>query len=156
MPDNWKEKIIMAVWVDEGPKPKPYEGCLVIMNIGQDNISDVPVGEKEKVVEALADAHAGGCAVLYVFDSDVGPMPQPEEFDFVAEMDVVRMGFDILNMRTIQFSPDAEKQRAEMAALKERIKERLNETSLRFYGPVRFCGYCMVGEKKVFLSSTVC
>jgi len=146
----------MAVWVDEGPKPKPYDGCLIIMNIGQDNISDVPAGEKEKVVEALADAHAGGCAVLYVFDSDVGPMPPPEEFDFVVGMDEVRMGFDVLNMRMIQFSPGPDKQQAEMAALKDRLKERLNETTLRFDGPVRFCGYCMVGEKKVFLPSTAC
>ena len=146
----------MAVWVDEGPKPAPFNGCLVIMNIGQDNIHKVPVGEKEKVVDALADAHAGGCAVLYVFDSDIGPMPPPEEFDSVEGMDGVRMGFDVLNMRTIQFSSDPDKQSAEMEALKERLKDRLKDTTLRFDGPVRFCGYCMVGEKKVFLPLTTC
>ena len=103
----------MAVWVDERPK-QSYEGCLVVMNIGQENINDVPSNEKDKVVEAIAKAHAGGCIVLYVFDSDIGPMPPPEEFDFIPEMDATRMGFDVLSMRTIQFSSDAEKQRAEM------------------------------------------
>ena len=143
----------MAVWVDERPK-QSYEGCLVVMNIGQENINDVPSNEKDKVVEAIAKAHAGGCIVLYVFDSDIGPMPPPEEFDCIPEMDATRMGFDVLSMRTIQFSSDAEKQRAEMAAVSERLKNRLKETFLRFDGPVRFCGYCLVGDKKNFMPPT--
>jgi hypothetical protein len=142
----------MAVWVD-GPKQK-YDGCLVVMNIGQENIRNIPDGEKEEVVQAIAGAHAGGCSVVYVFDADIGPMGPPEEFDVIAGMDGVRMGFDVLGMRTIEFSSNPDERHTQMEDVGKRVQECLKDTEMAFNGPVQFCGRCLIGGQKAFVPLT--
>jgi len=140
-----------TTWI-EG-RQEAYNGCLVVMNIGNENIDKVPEEEKQKVVEAIADAHASGNSVIFMFDSDIGPQNPPEEFDIMEDRDGKRMAFIVLGMRTIKFSEDENERQQEMKTAAEKIRAEVKDSELKFIpsGEVRFCGYCFIGDKRIFL-----
>jgi len=102
-------------------KEDKFEGCLLVLNIGQENIRDHSKEYTETLKSVAADAHADGFMTLYAFDSDTGPMRIPEIFDNVEGMDFVRMMFDVCGRQDSNFSLNPEARMGEFRAMAERI-----------------------------------
>lgn len=141
----------MTIWADESKHQEALNGCLVVMNIGEENIATIPDKDRQEIIENIAHAHAGARAVIYLFDSDIGPMGPPNEFDSIADMDGIRMAFNVLGQRILSFSGNEVEIQVEMKRAGEALKKDVQETYLRFIGKVDFCGYCLINGKKTFL-----
>ena len=95
----------MAVWADkkEGAKYGPFDGCLMVMNIGEDTKHVMTPEFHEQLTNAVADAHASGWVVLWVFDNETGAMKLPDDWDVIEDMDFVRMMFDVCGRKDSNF-----------------------------------------------------
>lgn len=140
----------MANWIDK--KDDRFNGCLMVLNIGQDNIHTLPGDYKENLQAAIADGHAGGLLTLYVFDSETGPFPIPDEFDNVEGMDHVRMMFDVGGRRDCDFSLLPDQRMEEFRKIGEVIRGHqgfnFSPTNLKI------CGWCKISGSKVLLPLT--
>jgi hypothetical protein len=72
---------------------EPFDGCLIVMNIGKDNYRDLKMSREYElcICEAIKRAHAAGHAVLYLGDSLHGVMAPPDEFPALDGADVPRL-----------------------------------------------------------------
>lgn len=139
----------MAVWVNE--KVEYYNNCLMIFNLGNDNIDSAPKTYKEMLLEQIALAHADGDVCLYVFDADTGPFRIPDEFTNIEGMDFVRMSFDVCNRRDLNFKLEPTKRREELKAISDHLK---SHNTFRFTGIVKFCGKIKIDGTDVFMPLT--
>jgi hypothetical protein len=140
----------MATWVDQHSEGA-FEGCLVVMNIGNENCSSFPAKYREDVYDAIANSHAAGHLVLYVFDNERGAQPPPDEFPQFEGMDVVRMGFDICNRKVFEFSPDPSQRLAELG---EFVSAAICNGKFSVRGPRKIVGACVVGTEQTLLPLT--
>jgi hypothetical protein len=149
----------MTIWVGQDPNEisdpstfGPFDGCLVVMNIGKETYGDVYKTSPayiEQVENCIADAHADGWLVLYLFDSDTGAQPQPEEFDFVEGMDFFRPMSSICGRKDSNFALLPDKRSEQFAEMKKQICSKF-----RVGSRVVFVGQCSIDSVKVLLPPT--
>ena len=113
----------MAVWLNKKEVAGPFDGVLVVLNIGDGNYKTFSEKYIASVREAVNDAHAAGFLVLYLFDTIVGAMPPPDEFDNMEDMDFYRMMKDIWARDKADFAPLPNKRMEEFMGLVKSIKE---------------------------------
>jgi hypothetical protein len=139
----------MAVWIDKN-KSSSYDECLMVMNIGQESITKVPVEYLETLRELLNKAHAAGHLVLYVFDNENGAMPIPDEFDDIEGLDFVRMMFDVCGRNDAKFSLDLNKRNKEFKAMADALISHA-VFGQQIIGKITLCGQCYIDFEKVFI-----
>lgn len=138
--------MIMANWI--GDKQDKRNGCLLVMNIGNDNYEAIPNDFIEKVKDRVAEAHADGWMVLYVFDDKVDPSKPPEYFDDGQEMDAVRMMWDVCGRRDSNFNLYPEQRLKEFNAMSEAVVAAFEELMSANFA---LCGMCSIDGQKVLL-----
>lgn len=74
------------MWIDKDKKKDGFDGVLLVVNHQENETAE----QIEALVEAVADAHADGCAVFYVFDEIEKVKPPPDEVEWRDEMDFLR------------------------------------------------------------------
>ena len=86
----------MAIWIgrDENKPLGPFDGVLIVLNIGNENFKSLPEKFVSSVRDAVGEAHAAGWLVLYLFDFNT-VNPPPDEFDNMPEMDAYRRLKDV-------------------------------------------------------------
>lgn len=144
----------MAVWADrdENAPEGPFDGCLVIMNIGVENFASFDKGYIERVLNAAADARASGWAILWVFNGELGVMRLPEEWEFMDGHDYIRPMSVVCGRRDSNFPtlPDARK--AEFKAMADAV---FSHKSFRFLGKtMTLMGSCSIDGTPVLLPPT--
>ena len=149
----------MTIWVGQDPNEMsdpsafgPFDGCLVVMNIGLETYNDVyklSPAYIEQVENCVADAHADGWLVLYLFDSDTGAQPPPEEFDVIEGMDFFRPMGMTCGRKDSNFALLPDKRNEEFAEMKRQIRSKF-----RAGGETVFVGQCSIDSVKVLLPPT--
>jgi len=138
----------MAEWIKG--KTEERNGCLLVMNIGNDNIDSIPINYAEKIRERVNDAHANGWMVLYVFDSKTDPSKPPDYFDNGEEMDVVRMMFDVCGRKDSNFNLLPELRLKEFNAIADFVIEHPDFDCLRSAN-FAVCGLCSIDGDPVLM-----
>lgn len=138
----------MAQWL--GQKVEERNGCLMVMNIGNDNFETLPDNYLNQIRDRVGQAHADGWMVLYVFDSATDPSKPPEYFDTAEEMDTVRMMFDVCGRRDSNFNLIPEQRLAEFNAIATSIINHPAFETLRSEN-FAICGQCSIDGQKVLL-----
>lgn len=138
----------MANWIKDAVEER--NGCLLVMNIGNDNYNDLPDNYVKTISERVNQAHADGWMVLYVFDSEVDPSQPPEYFDSSEDMDKVRMFFDVCGRRDSNFNLIPAKRLEEFNAISECV---INHPDFECLRSANFavCGQCSIDGRKVLL-----
>lgn len=79
-------------WVDKPSTFGPYDGCLVVMNMGKDNYQafEFPRDYEEEVVAAIGRAHADGWTVIHLFYHASSLSECADNFEFMEEVDHLR------------------------------------------------------------------
>lgn len=135
-------------WLDEKPE-EHFSGCLMILNIGQENIHLVSSKYKEALSADVANAHADGWMIVYAFDSQTGPYKAPEEFSNVEGMDFVRMMFDVCGRKDSDFSLYPDKRMEEFKKIGEVIR---NHDRLKFTNAnLKIGGSCKISGIPVLI-----
>lgn len=140
----------MANWI-KGKAPDRFDGCLVILNIGQQNYSKVDSKYLGQLESHISDAIAMGHMILYLFDKETGGQPQPEIFDQAEGISNIRMLATITTRTDANFKLMPKERMAEFKALAEEI--RGNE-DFQFKGPTFICGSCKIDGMPVLLPKT--
>lgn len=133
-------------WIDA--KDDKFDGCLLILNISNENYHKVDAKYIEMLQTAVGDAHADGWMVLYAFDNETDPAHGPEIFDSSVGMDYVRMMFDVCDRKDAKFDLMPDKRKEEFRAIAKYLRAY---KSFKFHGPIKICGQCYVGGEKVLL-----
>ena len=115
----------MAIWVDrnENKPAGPFDGVLIVLNVGVENFKSLPKEFLQSVRDAVGDAHAAGWLVLYLFDSAIGAQPPPEEFDNIEGFDFYRNMHDVWGRNVADFEPLPDKRMKEFVSLAESVRE---------------------------------
>lgn len=82
---------------------EPYDGCLVIMNVGDETEADVTVEQREILSKEVDDAHANGWLVIYAFDSHQGVSKPPAFVEVVEDMDFPVLARAVFEVDIISF-----------------------------------------------------
>lgn len=112
---------VKTVWADrdsDGPTISgPYDGLLLIMNIGDESNreSPLPYDYDRSLREAMANAHASGWAIVYCFDK--GTENPPEDFDFVDGQDHLRLMGETCKRPEADFSGMPEARMGQLTAM---------------------------------------
>lgn len=136
----------MPVWVEE--RQEFYNGCLMIFNIGQDNIYQFPKEYYEELRAKVADAHADGYIVIWAFDGNTGPFPIPDDFDNIESMDHVRMMFDVCGRKDSDFALLPEYRMKEFQVIKETMS---THPDFHWKGKFLLGGSCSIAGQKVLM-----
>ena len=115
----------MAIWIDRDEKKPagPFDGVLIVLNIGKENYKSLPEKFVQSVRDAVGEAHAAGWLVLYLFDSAIGAQPPPEEFDNIEGFDFYRRVQDVWGRSAADFEPLPDKRMKEFVSLAESIRQ---------------------------------
>ena len=136
----------MTVWIDE--KKDVFEGCLLILNVGQENSHSLPKEYLATLRETIDNAHADGFLTIYAFGSDGGPMRIPEDFGNINGMDCVRMMFDVCGRKNADFSLDPIVRRCEFREMADCLRQHKD---FGFKNKVIVCGSCRIDSSAVLL-----
>ena len=114
----------MAVWVDrdENKPAGPFDGVLIVLNVGNENFKSLPKEFLQSVRDAVGEAHASGWLVLYLFDAFTA-QPPPEEFDNIEGMDFYRRLQEVWGRDKADFEPLPEKRMKEFLSLAESVRQ---------------------------------
>lgn len=135
-------------WIDKPDTFGPYEGCLVIMNMGKENYQafEFPRDYEDSVSQAIANAHAGGWAVIHLF-YDVSMLSEcSDNLEFMEEMDHLR-GANMYGSN-LDFSLDPDRRLAEMNSVMDGI---WGDENFRFVGNRS----AMIGQCKIAGAETL-
>jgi len=138
----------MAIWIDEDEKAKvePFNGCLMILNIGADTLGGLNPDYVTELKEHISNAHADGLMTLYVFDVETGPSKVPEDWDFIESMDFIRMSFGVCGRRDFNFKVDPEARKKELTEMVDSAR-----VHFPFNGPVSITGRCQIDSTPVVM-----
>lgn len=141
----------MTNWINIRPIEK-YNGCLLILNIGEENFGLLPEQYRESLKDWVSKAHAGGHITIYAFDADTGPFRVPDLFDDIEGMDFVRMMFDVCGRRDSNFSLSPSERAEEFKQIGEKIR---THDRYRFSPQdLNICGKCKIDGTEVLLPIT--
>lgn len=97
----------------------PFEGCLIVLNITQEELL---AEDFVKVLsEAVAQAHADGWAVLYLHDNDKGASPVPDFVPQAEGHDFPMLMSNVCSREKASFSLVPSKKNDEFQALFDNI-----------------------------------
>jgi hypothetical protein len=138
----------MAIWVDEDEKAKvePFNGCLIILNIGADTLSGLSADYITELKEHISNAHADGHVTLYIFDIDTSPLKVPDDWDFIEGMDFIRMSFGVCGRRDFNFKVDPEVRKKELSEMVNNLR-----VHFPFHGSVSITGRCQIDSTPVVM-----
>lgn len=145
-------------WIDT--QAEPFEGCLIILNIGKDNYDSLKIcGEYyDNVVEAIKHAHAKGFAVLYLGDVKHGTMEPPEDLPALAGADVSRLMGHACGLQLAEFPAEPNARMAIFGEIARLLFERGRQGALLpltftkdayANGRWRICGNCTLDGEQV-------
>lgn len=129
-------------------KDEYFNGCLMVMNIGNDNYESLPKEFIEKISERVREAHADGWMVLYVFDDVTDPSKAPDYFDSQEEMDFVRMMWGVCGRRDAVFALSPTQRLKEFNDISGHVIEAFEELRSENFA---VCGMCSIETQKVLL-----
>lgn len=132
----------MTIWI--GGKREVYDGMLMALNCGDDRVGGEFVAD---AAQAVAEAHARGWVVLYLFDED-GPRSPAGGLEFIEGHDFVRV-----EDGKISLPGDYEARRARL----EEMRERLSSDDERYLvkgGSYGLLGACSMGGQEVLVPPT--
>jgi hypothetical protein len=136
------------------PELEPFNGCLVIFNIGNHNYDNIGMTWffGGLLTEAVANAHASGWLVYYVFDSKHGSSVPPDFLDNVADQDFVGLSKKVLGTELIDFSLLPSKR---MQQFKQIIGSISSQQGIKILGSSAVVtGLCGFEGDEVFLPPT--
>ncbi len=139
----------MANWI--GQKEESHDGCIMILNLGQDNIHQFSKQYVDALRERVALAHADGFMVIWAFDDKVGPFKIPDDFDNIEGMSHVRMMFDVCNRRDSNFALMPEERMKEFKAIEQVMR---NHEGFRWRGTFAIGGSCTIADQAVLMPVT--
>ena len=141
-------------FIDEPKAREPYEGCLVVFNIGEHNWHKIGMSKhfEETLTKAVADAHASGWLVQYVFDLGTELSPPPDFLDSAPEQDLTGISGKLLGMDFLDFSLVPSQRREQFKRIVERVS---SQAGVKLLGSsVVVTGWCKIGGDEVFLPPT--
>lgn len=143
----------MTVWADkQGGPAGPFEGVLILMNMGQDDLATSPMDSEYGIglASAIAEAHAKGRLVLYVFDR--GMSPPPEYFDVIEGMDHLRLMAQACGRDVASFPYDAQ---ARLWEFREMAAAAFSQKDFKFTGhAASIAGKCEIHGMQAFVPPT--
>lgn len=144
-----------SIFIDEPKHRAPYEGCLVVFNIGQHNYNSLGMTKQfeEEFNQALADAHASGWLVYFVFDDKRGASLPPEHMNYFQDMDIVGLSGKIIGKDTIDVSLLPDQRIIQFRDIIERIRSQPDIKILTSSAMVT--GLCKIDGDEVFIPPTV-
>ena len=140
------------VWVDKQDNP-PFEGALILFNLGNENYKAFPSEYFEKIKEAVNQAHADGWAILYLFDQEIMAMTPPEELEFVESSDFSRLANKTMGVPTLRFPFMPEDRLCYIKGLLLSLEDPLGQFKIDGRDFI-IAGQCYIGKEKVFLPLT--
>ena len=143
-----------AIWIGESAEKSewgPYEGILIVMNIGK-TMPPVPEDYQDLLIGAVSEAHADGWLVAYVGDRGVGA---PEDYlDYIEDLDHVRLMHDLCGRKDADFSILPEKRLEEFS---EMVRHAFSRPHFSFQGTSsKVMGRCRIGGKETLVPPTAC
>ena len=141
-----------VIWVDK-PEIQPFDGALILFNVGKGNYKSFPEEYFEKIREAVNQAHADGWAVLYLFDQEIVEGETPEELEFVEATDFVRLESKTIGVPSLRFPTIPEERICYIKGLLLSLDDPLGQFSVKKEKFI-IVGQCYIGKEKVFLPLT--
>lgn len=148
---------VKTMWADrDGEAPTihgPYDGLLLIMNVGLDSVKKdpLPYDYERALMEAIGMAHASGWAVIYAFD--MGAEQAPEYFDFIEGMDHLRLMGETCKRAEANFSGVPSRRTQEFKAMAQAVFDKSD--TFKFTQRIgRIAGKCKIEGIETFLPVT--
>ena len=143
-----------AIWVGESAEKNqwgPYEGLLIIMNVGK-TCPPVPVDYQDMLIDEVSQAHANGWLVVYVGDKGVS---LPEDYlDYIEDFDHIRLMHDFCGRKEADFSILPDERAKELSAM---AQHGFSRPHFSFQGTsARIVGRCKIGGKETLIPPTRC
>jgi len=141
-------------FIDRPDTYGPFDGVLLVLNIGEDNYEslNLPQEYEDALQDALANAHADGWAVIYLFDNMRGVCNPPEHFEFTEEVDFYRLMRQTVGTGEASFSRVASERAQQFESMLENIWKHQD---FMFVGrSASIVGLCRVGGERVLFPVT--
>ena len=144
-------------FLDEPDRIEPFNGCLLVLNIGSENCDKIGMGKhfRTMLTEAVSEAHAAGWLVCYVFDNKLGSSPPPDFVDSAPEQDLVGLSNKFFNVDAIELSLLPRERMRQLAQLIERISCQPSPQGPQVLFVASFpavaTGLCKIDGDEVFL-----
>jgi len=136
----------MANWI--GQREEFFDGCVMVLNIGQDNVHQFPQKYVDELRDRVALAHADGHLVIWAFDDQTGPFKIPDDFDNIEGMSHTRMMFDVCGRRDSKFALLPDVRMKEFKAIEAIMRDH---TGFRWRGKFAIGGNCSIVDQKVLM-----
>jgi len=147
------------IWADQSDKRVcgPFDGLLMVLNVGNDSYPPRGWSQayEDALIEAMTQAHYDGWAIVYLFDH--GTSMPPTHFDFIEDMDFLRLTNTYCGSRPASkgcdFSLLPQERDEEIAGIAAKI---IQSPEFSFPGtpPVKVVGSCRIGGEEVLLPLT--
>lgn len=146
-------KIFEPNFIDKPDYYGPFSGALIVMNIGQDNYQQLamPASYEEALREAIADAHAKGHMVLYLWDATKGVSLPPLGYETTEGVDFYRLGAELGKAR-LDFPWDPAQRRQAFESMADTL---FSHRDFFFEGSsTAFMGHCSIDGQEVLMPLT--
>lgn len=147
---------VKTVWAGEGEGTNvhgPYDGLMLIMNVGEDLVRTrpLPYDYERSLREAMAAAHAAGWAIVYCFDK--GTEKPPEDFEFIESHDHLRLMGETCKRQEADFSGMPDVRMAEFKAMAQATFDKI-DTFKFTRRAATIAGRCRIAGMDVLLPVT--
>lgn len=139
----------MPTWI--GQKEERFDGCLMVLNIGNHNFSQLPVEYVNALKERISLAIADGWLIIWAFDTTIDEPQIPDDCDTIEGTTHLRMVFDVCGRRDVTFAllPDARLK--ELKAIEQTMRDH---PSFRWSGPFAIGGAASIASQNVLMPIT--
>lgn len=142
-------------FIDKPEQYGPFNGALLVLNIGQDNIDKLGIrlgsNYYEELVEAIADAMADGWAIMYLFDSEHGVSEEPDGFEDHEDITFRRLLGKTCGMEVADFSLIPSERKKQFESMRKHLQE---VEDLVVGDDMAVMGSCKIGGDKVLMPLT--
>lgn len=138
-------------FIDKPEKNGPFEGALVIFNIGSDNYESIsmPAEYEQYLCDSINDAIARGLAIIYAWDTDKGISLPPLGYEDRDDMVFTRLLADVCGIQKADFDISPSERSTVFGHMAENL---LSHKEFFFTSPyVGFIGLCRIDGTDVFM-----